>query len=368
VAGRRQPRVTLEPGVPVTVGSYTVMLVTTPNEMAGPPDLEGPTLVGPRKATGAAAAAAGPATAPTAATKPGGAAVATPAPKKPAGTRKALVFGGFAAIVVLVIALVQVLGPANTKGGGVGTVPPDQSTSTAPPPAASEPPKESPKPEPPPPAPAPPEPTPAPAPENTQKPDAPKPEPPAKADPAKTVVRLEKPADKTVEKTPPKPAPNPREREFADRYDRAKAALGRDAYSEAIPILTDLQRDQPGYRDVPTLLMQAKDGVAAQARGAAEQAARLEASGDLTGALQQNLRAQQIDPSMSGIVEPAIRRVRERMKTEGVEALKQAKTYDAFGQAAKAIPLYEKAYRYLPEDDADRKAAKDRLDALRAKK
>jgi len=361
VAGRRQQRVTLESGVPVTVGSYTVMLVTTASEMAGPVDTEGPTLV--RKGAAVAGAAPGPAGPSAAApTKPRPAAP-VPIPAASGGTRKALVFGGFAAVVVLVIALVQVLGPANTKGGGVATGSNEQPT--PPPPAAPDAPKEAPKTEPPP---APAEPPATPAPENTPKPDAPKPETVTKADPVKNVVRLEKSSDKPVDKTPPKPAPNPREREFADRYDRAKAALGRDAYSEAIPLLTELQRDQPGYRDVPTLLMQAKDGVAAQARGAAEQAARLEASGDLTGALQQNLRAQQIDPSMSGIVEPAIRRVRERMKSEGSDALKQAKTYDAFGQAAKAIPLYEKAYRYLPEDDADRKAAKERLDVLRAKK
>lgn len=389
VAGRRQPRVTLESGVPVTVGSYTVMLVTAANEpVASMGDVELPTILGPRK---------GPANPPSPSKPaPAAPAAATMKPAASAGPSKVLVFGGFAAVVVLVIALLQVFrsadpsirdgippattadrqAPAQTSTPQAAPPPAAQPASdqqsadqrNAAPPASTAPPADT---------------TPSaqgtkPASVDAKAASPPQPATPTASEPAKSAatkstaadaaarsaVRTDRQTTATAARTPA----NPRERELADRYDRAKTALGREAYSEAIPILNDLQRDQPGYRDVPMLLMQATNGIKTQAQAALTEAARLEAAGDEPAALAQYQRAQQIDSSVSGVVEPSVKRVRERMKSDGVAALKDARQYDAFGQTAKAIPLYEKAYRYLSDDDPERKAAKERLDALRTKK
>jgi FHA domain-containing protein len=400
VAGRRQPRVILEPGVPVTVGSYTVMVVAGANEPAASAtgDLDLPTMVGPRKAPQVAVPPA----------KPGAPAAAAPAGAKPAapggGMRKTLVFGGFAAIVILAAALMQVfrstdpsIRESGTRGSTAEPQPPNPTAATPPPAAGGQQPTDQRPATAPPsaePAPTTSTTTPASATASTASPtgvpaqaagsapaaaSAAPPQPNASAPDTRTAAaRTASQADANPRSTarPEKAAPaqptrtpaNPREREFSDRYDRAKVALGREAYAEAIPILNDLQRDQPGYRDVPMLLMQAANGVKTQAQGALAEAARLEQADDQLAALAQYQRAQQIDPSMSGVVEPSVKRVRDRMRVEGISALKDARQYDAFGQSAKAIPLYEKAYRYLPEEDAERKAAKDRLDALRAKK
>jgi hypothetical protein len=53
------------------------------------------------------------------------------------------------------------------------------------------------------------------------------------------------------------------------------------------------------------------------------------------------------------------------MKAEGTDAFTRAKQYDAAGRNPEAIALYERACRYLPDDDPIKKAATGRLDSLR---
>jgi hypothetical protein len=55
-----------------------------------------------------------------------------------------------------------------------------------------------------------------------------------------------------------------------------------------------------------------------------------------------------------------------RMKTLGDDAFERARTFDAVGRTGDAVAQYERAVQLLAPDDPNRKAAKRRLDALRA--
>lgn len=167
---------------------------------------------------------------------------------------------------------------------------------------------------------------------------------------------------------PAKPVPeNARDRDNAERYARARAALDAGAYGNAVNLLTEIQNSDPNYRDVPALLTRAREGVRASAQKALEDAARLETAGDWPAALEQYERAKALDPSMAGAAEESAKRVRGRMRTEGNDAFTRARQYDALGRTADARTLYERAFRYLPDDDPNKKLAKERLDMLRAK-
>jgi hypothetical protein len=56
------------------------------------------------------------------------------------------------------------------------------------------------------------------------------------------------------------------------------------------------------------------------------------------------------------------------MRTEGADAYTRARQADAVGRTADAIPLYDRAARYLPDEDPNKKIARDRLEVLRAKR
>ena len=169
----------------------------------------------------------------------------------------------------------------------------------------------------------------------------------------------------------PKPPVDPgatRARELTDRYNQARSALDGGAFSTAVPLLDQLQRDEPNYRDVPALRARAREGLANAARQALDNGAKLENSGDLPGAVQQYERGRQIDPSVAAAADQSINRVRARMKTEGADAFGQGRQYDALDRIEQAIAQYERAVRYLPDDDPNKKIARDRLQVLRARR
>jgi tetratricopeptide (TPR) repeat protein len=165
-----------------------------------------------------------------------------------------------------------------------------------------------------------------------------------------------------------KPLPNPREKENADRYARARAALEGGSFAEALDLLNEIQSTEPGYRDTTALMTKAREGQRGLAQKALEDGTRLENGGDWVGAVQQYERAKTLDVSFGGVADESAKRVRARMSVEGAEAYKQGRQADAGGRAADAIPLYERAVRFLPDTDPNKKTARDRLEVLRAKR
>lgn len=158
-----------------------------------------------------------------------------------------------------------------------------------------------------------------------------------------------------------------RDRDTAGRYDKAKTALEAGSFQAALATFTEIERADPDYPEVAALAARAREGMRAAAQGALDAGQKAEAVGDLLTALQQYQRAVDIDPSVRAAVDESSRRVHGRMKAEGTDAFTQAKTQYALNRVPEAIRLYEIAYRYLPQDDPNWKTAKERLDALRKK-
>ena len=95
--------------------------------------------------------------------------------------------------------------------------------------------------------------------------------------------------------------------------------------------------------------------------------ARLEASGELVDALAAFERARAIDPSNVASAN-AVARIRARMTREGEAAFRDARQFDAVARVDDAVKAYEQAVKLLPDESPNKKFAKDRLDALRARK
>ena len=154
---------------------------------------------------------------------------------------------------------------------------------------------------------------------------------------------------------------------FADQYSRGRAAVDSGSYAAAVTELEAIQREDPAYRDVADLLARARAGIATAVKQAMDAAARLESSGDLAQALAQLERVPQIDPSMAIVAEQARTRIKARMTTEGGVAFRNAKQFDALERVEDAVKWYEQALRLLPDDDPNKKIARERLELLRRK-
>jgi tetratricopeptide (TPR) repeat protein len=157
-----------------------------------------------------------------------------------------------------------------------------------------------------------------------------------------------------------------RDRAIATRYDRAKAEVDSDSFQAAIRDLNALQHDEPNYLNVPSLLQRAQGRARATAQAAIEQGATLEKQGQLPEALQQYRRALVADPSVPG-ADDSVQRLLARMKADGTDAYNSALTYYTLAKYPQAIPLFEKAVRLLPDGDPGKKSAQDKLAEARSK-
>lgn len=161
-----------------------------------------------------------------------------------------------------------------------------------------------------------------------------------------------------------------RDRRLKEVYDQARLSLTRSEYESAAKSFEALLGEEPNYRDAAALLARAKIGIS-QARAEAAQravdaAAKVEKAGDLAAALQEYERARQLDPQLSGL-DHMMTRLKDQMKTGGEDAYKRARQYDAAGRLPEAVALYERALKLLPPDHPSRPPAKERLELLRTK-
>ena len=111
--------------------------------------------------------------------------------------------------------------------------------------------------------------------------------------------------------------------------------------------------------------MKARDGLRTAAHDALDAGNRLDAAGDWVSALKKYDQAHEVDPATPGLDE-AVRRVRDKMRVAGTDALKRARQYDALGRPLDALKEYEKAAQWLPPDDPNREIAKARAEQLKA--
>lgn len=384
--GRRQQKITLVPGMPVTVGTYTLVLQGEVLAAGQPKPSDTLVQVAEKRSSVGAPPRPKPAAAAKGMSPRPGQAGSSPGPiAYLARLPRPMLFGGFALIIIMIMALGQIFAPPDTKG-----------------PSRTNDPVETPEPA---------------GPSNAvlkqqhltaaqgfidqrdfdnatkeldqvflmdqNDPDAV--ELRTKVNELKTVPQsppggtpttappptepIGEPNDTQQPKPPRPPIKSPQqlahEREIADRYARARSALDTGSFQGAAVLLAEIERDEPGYKDVASLLARAREAARAAGQQALEAATKLEGTGDWVAALQQYQRAAQIDPSTADVAEESSRRLKARMKTEGSDAFTRARQYDAVGRIPEAVALYERAFRYLSDDDPNKKTAKDRLDALR---
>jgi tetratricopeptide (TPR) repeat protein len=150
----------------------------------------------------------------------------------------------------------------------------------------------------------------------------------------------------------------------AKAYTQGKSALSAGRYREAIGAFESALLNRPNYQDAAALLEQAKAGVRGEAQKVASQAQALAGSGDLTGALREYERARQIDPGLNSIA-TGVAEVRGKMKGMGDEAYKRGRQLEAVGRLQDASMQYTRAAEMLPADDANGRAARERLENLK---
>ena len=237
--------------------------------------------------------------------------------------------------VILVLFLVAMLGAVAAVAWKVLSGSPVEprvveSSEPAPPPAAPEP------------APvAVPAPVPAAVPA-TPDPSAPVP-PPAPGAPVATTKRT----------APAAPKDNPT---VVARYEEGRRALGANRFAEAERAFQAVLSQQPGFRDAAGLLQRARDGQAAARAQALTDAQALEASGDWARAIAAYERAGAGDQASGA---------RAKMTAAGDDAYRKARQFDARNRPTEAIGWYQKALDWLPDSDARKAAAQERLAALK---
>jgi hypothetical protein len=310
------------------------------------------------------AAAAKPA-APAAPAKPAAAQAKPAKPAQPGGRgvlKWALVGGAAVLVLVGVIAAVMLtpLGGPRSQPAGATPAEAPAATPNAATPAAGTPVEApaAPPVEPPPAASVPVTPPVAPPP-----PVQPRSETPPVARPAATPQRTQ-PIGRSGAATPAV-APKPKGPNLALAFEEARAAIDRGDYPTAIAGLESILSVDPGYPKAADLLDVARSSVKNAAKTAVDAGAKAEADRDNAEAERQYQRALQADPQ-STAAQDGLRRVKARLVSEGEDAFKRARQYDAIGRVQEAISMYEKAIQLLPSDHASVKIARERLAALKS--
>jgi len=167
----------------------------------------------------------------------------------------------------------------------------------------------------------------------------------------------------------PSATASPAEEPIDPSYRRAKEAFDAGRFAEATPLLRALQSQRPNYRDTAQMLTEIdRQQARAAGRQAMDQGARLEAAGNLRGAVEQYDRASQFDASLKAGADAASGRVRGVMRTASADAVKRGDLNYALDRVADAIKFYEQALNNMLNDDPARKTVEARLTELRARK
>lgn len=150
---------------------------------------------------------------------------------------------------------------------------------------------------------------------------------------------------------PPKDAPA-----VVARYEDGRRALAAGRFTEAERAFQAVLAQQPGYRDAAALLEEARQGQAAARQKALADAKNLEASGEWSRAVAAYERA--------GAAEEAAA-ARTKMTAAGDDAYRKARQFDARNRPTEAITWYQRAIEWLPDSDARKATAQERLATLK---
>ena len=151
--------------------------------------------------------------------------------------------------------------------------------------------------------------------------------------------------------------------QHAARLAEARSALERGDFKGAVAVLDSLIGDAPDYADAKALQTRVLAERLDAARKLLADAEELVKAGKLVESIEQFRRADATDSSVS--VAPRIAEVRARMLQEGEAAFIDGYNFSMAQRPDQAIPLLQKAYRYLPDGHRDKQAARNELERLR---
>jgi predicted component of type VI protein secretion system len=391
VGGRRVPQAVLEPGVPVVLGTY--QLILKPERLAQP-DTSDATVITGTPPLGPQVTEIAPVPAPVPLASPKAAASAKPAPSvrppapsrpaaqaKPAkqaqpssrGVLKWSLIGGAAVLVLVAVIVGVMLAPiGGPRSEPAGAPPADAPVAPAPAPSSAVTPVETPAASPVelPPVTPPVTTLPVPSPPVTPPPVRPRPEPQPVARPAATpgatpgaTPPRTQPAGRRGA-APPAPEAKPKGPNLTLAFEEARAALNRGDYPAAISGLESILSVDASYPKAADMLEVARGSARNAASTAVAAGGKAEAGRDWAEAERQYERALQADPQ-STQAQDGLRRVKARMLSDGEDAFKRARQYDALGRVQEAIAMYERAIQLLPSDHASLTVARERLAALK---
>ncbi|MCC6164947.1 MAG: FHA domain-containing protein [Acidobacteria bacterium] len=140
------------------------------------------------------------------------------------------------------------------------------------------------------------------------------------------------------------------------RYEDGRRALNAGRFVEAERAFQAVLAQQPGFRDASSLLAQARDGQAAARQKALDEARALEGKGEWTRAVAAYQRAGAADEAAAA---------RTKMAEAGDDAYRKARQFDARNRPVEAIGWYQRAVDWLPDSDARKATAQERLTALK---
>jgi len=143
---------------------------------------------------------------------------------------------------------------------------------------------------------------------------------------------------------------------LAARYEEGRRAFENGRYAEAERALEAVIAQNPNFRDASALLQRARNmQVAARERALAD-AQAAEAGGDWTRAISLYERAGASDEAGAA---------RTKMHAAGEDAYRKARQFDARNRPTEAMNFYQQAVSWLPDGDARKATAQERLAALK---
>ncbi len=143
---------------------------------------------------------------------------------------------------------------------------------------------------------------------------------------------------------------------LAARYEEGRRALSAGRFAEAQRAFEAVVAEQANFRDAAARLTEARQGQAAAREKALADAQALEARGDWARAVAAYERA-----GASAEAGAA----REKMTAAGDDAYRKARQFDARSRPGDAIGWYQRAVEWLPDSDARKATAQERLAALK---
>jgi WD40 repeat protein len=148
------------------------------------------------------------------------------------------------------------------------------------------------------------------------------------------------------------------------RLGEARAAVDRGDFRAALAILDSLLSDAPNNDDAQALRTKVLANRLSAAQRTIAEAEEMVKAGRLPEAIEAFRRAAGIDTSVN--VSPRVAEVQQRMLREGEQAFIDGINFAQAMRGDKAIPLLQKAWRYLPDGHRDKPTVRAELARLGA--